>query len=91
MFLRPFRLEVVCHYKHQAAFDRFSTGRVLSHTAPGTPPKTVTISEGGVIGASVTSAVQQTPNKIAISPLKSPNKVKKEKKMILLYHYMYGY
>ncbi|XP_054846062.1 protein lin-54 homolog isoform X1 [Eublepharis macularius] len=47
-------------------------GRVLSQTNPGTPPKTVTISESGVIGA---STIQQTPNKIAISPLKSPNKL----------------
>ncbi|XP_054846067.1 protein lin-54 homolog isoform X3 [Eublepharis macularius] len=49
-------------------------GRVLSQTNPGTPPKTVTISESGVIGA---STIQQTPNKIAISPLKSPNKAVK--------------
>ncbi|XP_067412942.1 protein lin-54 homolog isoform X2 [Emydura macquarii macquarii] len=50
-------------------------GRVLSQTAPGTPPKTITISESGVIGSSLSSTVQQTPNKIAISPLKSPNKL----------------
>lgn len=50
-------------------------GRVLSQANPGTPPKTVTISEGGVIGTSLSSAIQQTPNKIAISPLKSPNKL----------------
>ncbi|XP_014451815.1 protein lin-54 homolog isoform X2 [Alligator mississippiensis] len=50
-------------------------GRVLSQTAPGTPPKTITISESGVIGSSLSSATQQTPNKIAISPLKSPNKL----------------
>ncbi|XP_060635292.2 protein lin-54 homolog isoform X1 [Anolis sagrei] len=49
-------------------------GRVLSHTTPGTPPKTVTISESGVIGTSISSSIQQAPNKIAISPLKSPNK-----------------
>ncbi|XP_053260225.1 protein lin-54 homolog [Podarcis raffonei] len=49
-------------------------GRVLSQTTPGTPPKTVTISESGVIGTTLSSAIQQTPNKIAISPLKSPNK-----------------
>ncbi|XP_053108653.1 protein lin-54 homolog isoform X2 [Hemicordylus capensis] len=49
-------------------------GRVLSQTTPGTPPKTVTISESGVIGTSLSSSIQQTPNKIAISPLKSPNK-----------------
>uniref|UniRef100_A0A8C8RJ32 Protein lin-54 homolog n=1 Tax=Pelusios castaneus TaxID=367368 RepID=A0A8C8RJ32_9SAUR len=52
-------------------------GRVLSQTAPGTPPKTITISEGGVIGSSLSSAAQQTQNKIAISPLKSPNKAVK--------------
>ncbi|XP_019408796.1 PREDICTED: protein lin-54 homolog isoform X5 [Crocodylus porosus] len=52
-------------------------GRVLSQTAPGTPPKTITISESGVIGSSLSSATQQIPNKIAISPLKSPNKAVK--------------
>ncbi|XP_074849804.1 protein lin-54 homolog isoform X2 [Carettochelys insculpta] len=50
-------------------------GRVLSQTAPGTPPKTITISESSVIGSSLSSTTQQTPNKIAISPLKSPNKL----------------
>ncbi|XP_026703390.1 protein lin-54 homolog isoform X2 [Athene cunicularia] len=49
-------------------------GRVLSQSAPGTPPKTITISESGVIGSSLSTTTQQTPNKIAISPLKSPNK-----------------
>ncbi|RMC13705.1 hypothetical protein DUI87_08783 [Hirundo rustica rustica] len=49
-------------------------GRVFSQSAPGTPPKTITISESGVIGSSLSTATQQTPNKIAISPLKSPNK-----------------
>ncbi|XP_052629405.1 protein lin-54 homolog isoform X2 [Harpia harpyja] len=52
-------------------------GRVLSQSAPGTPPKTITISESGVIGSSLSTATQQTPNKIAISPLKSPNKAVK--------------
>lgn len=51
-------------------------GRVLSQSAPGTPPKTITISESGVIGSSLSTTPQQTPNKIAISPLKSPNKVR---------------
>ncbi|XP_048365155.1 protein lin-54 homolog isoform X2 [Sphaerodactylus townsendi] len=50
-------------------------GRVLSQTNPGTPPKTVTISESGVIGTTLSSTIQQTQNKIAISPLKSPNKL----------------
>ncbi|XP_066488116.1 protein lin-54 homolog isoform X2 [Tiliqua scincoides] len=50
-------------------------GRVLSQTTPGTPPKTVTLSDSGVIGTSLSSSIQQTPNKIAISPLKSPNKL----------------
>lgn len=64
-------------YNHQfVSVLFFSTGRVLSQTTPGTPPKTVTISESGVIGTTLSSAIQQTPNKIAISPLKSPNKVK---------------
>ncbi|XP_008937940.1 PREDICTED: protein lin-54 homolog, partial [Merops nubicus] len=49
-------------------------GRVLTQSAPGTPPKTITISESGVIGSSLTTTAQQTPNKIAISPLKSPSK-----------------
>ncbi|XP_032079823.1 protein lin-54 homolog isoform X1 [Thamnophis elegans] len=48
-------------------------GRVLTQTAPGTPPKTVTISES-VIGTTLSSTIQEAPNKIAISPLKSPNK-----------------
>ncbi|NWU29182.1 LIN54 protein, partial [Dyaphorophyia castanea] len=52
-------------------------GRVFSQSAPGTPPKTITISESGVIGSSLSTATQQTPNKIAISPLKSPNKAVK--------------
>ncbi|KFP23091.1 protein lin-54 homolog isoform X2 [Egretta garzetta] len=52
-------------------------GRVLSQSAPGTPPKTITISESGVIGSSLSTTPQQTPNKIAISPLKSPNKAVK--------------
>ncbi|XP_063166669.1 protein lin-54 homolog isoform X1 [Candoia aspera] len=49
-------------------------GRVLTQAAPGTPPKTVTISESGVIGTTLSSTMQEAPNKIAISPLKSPNK-----------------
>ncbi|NXA54911.1 LIN54 protein, partial [Nothocercus julius] len=52
-------------------------GRVLSQSTPGTPPKTITISESGVIGSSLSTTAQQTPNKIAISPLKSPNKAVK--------------
>ncbi|XP_038598431.1 protein lin-54 homolog [Tachyglossus aculeatus] len=51
-------------------------GRVLSQSTPGTPPKTITISESGVIGSTLSSTTQ-TPNKIAISPLKSPNKAGK--------------
>ncbi|XP_063166671.1 protein lin-54 homolog isoform X2 [Candoia aspera] len=50
-------------------------GRVLTQAAPGTPPKTVTISESGVIGTTLSSTMQEAPNKIAISPLKSPNKL----------------
>ncbi|KAM6120433.1 protein lin-54 homolog isoform 2-T3 [Pterocles gutturalis] len=52
-------------------------GRVLSQSTPGTPPKAITISESGVIGSSLSTTTQQTPNKIAISPLKSPNKAVK--------------
>ncbi|XP_012875563.1 PREDICTED: protein lin-54 homolog [Dipodomys ordii] len=48
-------------------------GRVLSQSTPGTPSKTITIPESGVIGSTINSTTQ-TPNKIAISPLKSPNK-----------------
>ncbi|XP_021105938.1 protein lin-54 homolog isoform X3 [Heterocephalus glaber] len=51
-------------------------GRVLSQSTPGTPSKTITISESGVIGSALNST-SQTPNKIAISPLKSPNKAVK--------------
>ncbi|NXA23721.1 LIN54 protein, partial [Ibidorhyncha struthersii] len=51
--------------------------RVLSQAAPGTPPKTITISDSGVIGSSLSTTTQQTPSKIAISPLKSPNKAVK--------------
>ncbi|XP_003790159.1 protein lin-54 homolog [Otolemur garnettii] len=51
-------------------------GRVLSQSTPGTPSKTITISESGVIGSTLNSTTQ-TPNKIAISPLKSPNKAVK--------------
>ncbi|GAB5570673.1 protein lin-54 homolog isoform X1 [Prionailurus iriomotensis] len=50
--------------------------RVLSQSTPGTPSKTITISESGVIGSTLNSTTQ-TPNKIAISPLKSPNKAVK--------------
>ncbi|XP_067846084.1 protein lin-54 homolog isoform X2 [Heptranchias perlo] len=53
------------------------TGRVLPQNSPGTVPSTITISEGGVIGSNLNSAAQQTANKIAISPLKSPNKTVK--------------
>ncbi|EHB00180.1 lin-54-like protein [Heterocephalus glaber] len=53
--------------------DTIGEGRVLSQSTPGTPSKTITISESGVIGSALNST-SQTPNKIAISPLKSPNK-----------------
>lgn len=48
------------------------SGMVLSPNTPGTPPKTLSISESGGIGSTT-----QSPNKIAISPLKSPNKTMK--------------
>ncbi|XP_075462279.1 protein lin-54 homolog isoform X4 [Ascaphus truei] len=51
-------------------------GKLLSHTIPGTPPKTITITESGIIGTSLGS-MTQTSNKIAISPLKSPSKAVK--------------
>lgn len=55
-------------------FDYFA-GRVLSQSAIGTAPNTITISESGVTGTSLNPLTQQTATKIAISPLKSPNKV----------------
>ncbi|XP_055495396.1 protein lin-54 homolog [Leucoraja erinacea] len=53
------------------------TGRVLSQSAIGTAPNTITISESGVTGTSLNPLTQQTATKIAISPLKSPNKTMK--------------
>ncbi|KAM8940090.1 protein lin-54 homolog isoform 1-T1 [Pelodytes ibericus] len=44
------------------------SGKMLSHTNPGTSNKAIAISESAVIGTATT----QTSNKIAISPLKSP-------------------
>ncbi|XP_032190652.1 protein lin-54 homolog isoform X3 [Mustela erminea] len=55
---------------------QLAESRVLSQSTPGTPSKTITISESGVIGSTLNSTTQ-TPNKIAISPLKSPNKAVK--------------
>ncbi|XP_072921125.1 protein lin-54 homolog isoform X2 [Hemitrygon akajei] len=52
------------------------TGKVLPQNAVGTAPNAITVSEA-VSGASLISAAQQTSNKIAISPLKSPNKTVK--------------
>ncbi|KAG3257542.1 LIN54-like [Ictidomys tridecemlineatus] len=49
---------------------------VLSQSTPGTPSETITISESGVI-ASTFNSTMQMPNKIAISPFKSPNKAMK--------------
>ncbi|KAM4710195.1 protein lin-54 homolog [Discoglossus pictus] len=48
-------------------------GRGLCHANPGTPSKSITITESGVIGTPLSST--QTSNKIAISPLKSPSKL----------------
>ncbi|XP_078257535.1 protein lin-54 homolog [Rhinoraja longicauda] len=53
------------------------TGRVLSQSSIGTAPNTISISESGVTGTILNPLVQQTANKIAISPLKSPNKTMK--------------
>ncbi|XP_038647610.1 protein lin-54 homolog [Scyliorhinus canicula] len=53
------------------------TGRVLPQNSLGITPNTITISEGGASVSNLTSAAQQTANKIAISPLKSPNKTMK--------------
>ncbi|XP_072408229.1 protein lin-54 homolog isoform X1 [Chiloscyllium punctatum] len=53
------------------------TGRVLPQNTLGTAPNTITMSEGSAIGSNFNSAAQQTANKIAISPLKSPNKTVK--------------
>ncbi|XP_069482224.1 protein lin-54 homolog isoform X2 [Ambystoma mexicanum] len=48
------------------------SGMVLSPNTSSAQPKTISISEGGAIGSTITT---QSPNKIAISPLKSPNKL----------------
>ncbi|XP_069781553.1 protein lin-54 homolog isoform X2 [Narcine bancroftii] len=53
------------------------SGRILPQNAIGTAPNTITISESGVTGANLNTAAQQLANKIAISPLKSPNKTVK--------------
>ncbi|XP_053318893.1 protein lin-54 homolog [Spea bombifrons] len=47
------------------------SGKVVSHTNPGTPNKAIKISESVVVGTSL-GTTAQTSNKIAISPLKSP-------------------
>ncbi|XP_064414786.1 protein lin-54 homolog [Latimeria chalumnae] len=51
------------------------TGRILSQNVPGTPQKTITISESSIVGSTLNTQSQQTTSKIAISPLKSPNKL----------------
>ncbi|XP_043917286.1 protein lin-54 homolog isoform X2 [Protopterus annectens] len=58
---------------NKASMPPLLAGRVISPTAPGTPPKAVTIAEGSV-ATSLNMTAQQTASKIAISPLKSPNK-----------------
>ncbi|NXH18302.1 LIN54 protein, partial [Bucco capensis] len=74
IFAKPINSKAVTEQTTQVS--PVVAGRVLSQPAPGTPPKTITISESGVVGSSL-STTQQTPNKIAISPLKSPNKAVK--------------
>uniref|UniRef100_A0A8C5PBB1 Protein lin-54 homolog n=1 Tax=Leptobrachium leishanense TaxID=445787 RepID=A0A8C5PBB1_9ANUR len=56
---------------HTTQVSSVFSGKVLSHTHPGTPNKALTINESTVIGTSLGSATQTT-SKIAISPLKSP-------------------
>uniref|UniRef100_A0A8I6AHW0 Protein lin-54 homolog n=1 Tax=Rattus norvegicus TaxID=10116 RepID=A0A8I6AHW0_RAT len=75
IFAKPINSKAVTGQTTQAS-PPVVTGRVLSQSAPGTPSKTITISESGVIGSTLNSTTQ-TPNKIAISPLKSPNKTVK--------------
>ncbi|NXC45618.1 LIN54 protein, partial [Penelope pileata] len=75
IFAKPINSKAVTGQTTQAS--PVIAGRVLSQSTPGTPPKTITISESGVIGSSLSTTTQQTPNKIAISPLKSPNKAVK--------------
>ncbi|NWQ65084.1 LIN54 protein, partial [Neopipo cinnamomea] len=75
IFAKPINSKAVTGQTTQVS-PVISGCRVFSQSAPGTPPKTITISESGVIGSTL-STTQQTPNKIAISPLKSPNKAVK--------------
>ncbi|XP_052054172.1 protein lin-54 homolog isoform X2 [Apodemus sylvaticus] len=75
IFAKPINSKAVTGQTTQAS-PPVVTGRVLSQSTPGTPSKTITISESGVIGSTLNSTTQ-TPNKIAISPLKSPNKTVK--------------
>ncbi|XP_009674848.1 protein lin-54 homolog isoform X5 [Struthio camelus] len=76
IFAKPINSKAVTGQTTQVS-PVIAGGRVLSQSTPGTPPKTITISESGVIGSSLSTTAQQTPNKIAISPLKSPNKAVK--------------
>ncbi|NXJ65449.1 LIN54 protein, partial [Rostratula benghalensis] len=76
IFAKPINSKAVTGQTTQVS-PVIAGSRVLSQSAPGTPPKTITISDSGVIGSSLSTTPQQTPNKIAISPLKSPNKAVK--------------
>ncbi|VTJ88369.1 Hypothetical predicted protein [Marmota monax] len=75
IFAKPINSKAVTGQTTQVS-PSVIAGRVLSQSTPGTPSKTITISESGVIGSTLNSTTQ-TPNKIAISPLKSPNKAVK--------------
>uniref|UniRef100_A0A8C9EKS3 Protein lin-54 homolog n=1 Tax=Pavo cristatus TaxID=9049 RepID=A0A8C9EKS3_PAVCR len=77
IFAKPINSKAVTGQTTQVSPSPQDLCRVVSQSTPGTPPKTITISESGVIGSSLSTTTQQTPNKIAISPLKSPNKAVK--------------
>ncbi|MBN3308131.1 LIN54 protein, partial [Amia calva] len=58
----------------QTSVSPVISGRVLSQNAPGTPPRTMSISET-VVGAALNTPQSLSSSKIAISPLKSPSKL----------------
>ncbi|XP_017344127.1 protein lin-54 homolog [Ictalurus punctatus] len=57
----------------QATVTPMVTGRVLTQSTPVTPPRTITIGE--TISTTPQSLSSSSSSKMAISPLKSPNKV----------------
>ncbi|XP_039614761.1 protein lin-54 homolog isoform X2 [Polypterus senegalus] len=68
---KPFNSKAV---SSQASVSPVIAGRVLSQNSPGTPPRSIAISES-VVGTALCSTPQSiSSSKIAISPLKSPSK-----------------